>query len=267
MAKLSEIESFWNAQSCGEVYATGVSLEQQLRTQERARYELEPFIFDFAKFPEAAGKDVLEIGVGMGADHLQWARSRPRRLSGIDLTDRAVQFTSARLAAEGFAPGVKQGNAEALAFPDASFDIVYSYGVLHHSESPARAIDEVHRVLRAGGVARVMIYHKYSLVGFLLWLRYGLFKLNFVSLGKIYAQHLESPGTHAYSVREARRLFAKFSDVGIHRQLSVGDLMEGAAGQRHQGKLLNLARRIWPRWAIRRFFSSLGLFLLIEARK
>lgn len=267
MAKLSEIESFWNAQSCGEVYATGTSLEQQFRTQERARYELEPFIFDFAKFPEAGGKDVLEIGVGMGADHLQWARNGPRRLSGIDLTERAVQFTAARLVAEGFTPDVRQANAEVLPFAGESFDIVYSYGVLHHSENPARAVDEVHRVLRGGGVARIMMYHKYSIVGFLLWLRYGLFKFKFVSLGKIYAQHLESPGTHAYSLREVRKLFAKFSGMRVRTQLSIGDLMEGAAGQRHQGALLNLARRVWPRWAIKRFFSSFGLFLLIEARK
>jgi len=267
MAKLSDVEAFWNTQACGEVYAVGNSLTDKFRSQEEARYRLEPFIFDFAKFHEGTGKDVLEIGVGMGADHLQWANSRPRHLIGIDLSQRATQFTLERLKAAGFSPDLRQANAEQLPFGDDSFDLVYSYGVLHHSGHPERAIDEVHRVLRPGGIARIMIYHKYSIVGFMLWLRYGMFRMKLVSLAAIYSEHLESPGTHAYSTREARGLFRKFERVKMRIQLSEGDLLQGAAGQRHQGKMLEIARRLWPRWAIRRTLSRMGLFLLIEAQK
>ena len=95
----------------------------------------------------------------MGADHLEWARSSPRSLTGIDLTDRAIQFTQERLGFYSLYSDLRVADAENLPFSDNSFDIVYSYGVLHHSPDTAQAIREVHRVLRPGGSARIMIYH------------------------------------------------------------------------------------------------------------
>lgn len=264
MASIDEITTFWNRQSCGETYAVGESLLEKLQAQEEARYKLEPFIFDFAKFSEAQGSDVLEIGVGMGADHLQWARSHPRSLTGIDLTERSVKFTKARLEAAGLPAKVLIGNAEQLPFLNDSFDIIYSWGVLHHSENPKRAIQEVFRVLRPGGTARVMIYHKQSIVGLLLWLRYGA--LRDKSIAHVYANYLESPGTQAYSRSEARQLFSPFSKVSLSTKLSSGDLLLGHAGQRHQGRLLRIGRLLWPRLLVR-LFPNFGLFLLIEAKK
>jgi SAM-dependent methyltransferase len=160
------------------------------------------------------------------------------------------------------------GDAEALPYEDESFDLVYSFGVLHHSPDTPRAIAEVRRVLRPGGTARIMIYHRMSLTGLMLWLRYALLALRPLrSLDDIYAQHLESPGTKAYSVREARELFRGFSDVRIGVQLNHGDLLEGEAGQRHQGALLTLARKLWPRGIIRRMLPRLGLYLMIDATR
>jgi SAM-dependent methyltransferase len=172
------------------------------------------------------------------------------------------------LAAFGLASKLAVGDAENLDLPDESFDRVYSWGVLHHSPDPPRAISEVWRVLKDGGDARIMIYHKWSMVGLMLWLRYALLGFKpWVTLAEIYARYLESPGTKAYSVAEARRLFAAFSEVRIQTVLTHGDLLESGAGQRHQGGLLTLARRIWPRGLIRQFFPHAGLFMLIEARK
>jgi ubiquinone/menaquinone biosynthesis C-methylase UbiE len=116
--------------------------------------------------------DVLEVGVGMGADHLEWARHMPRSLSGIDLTERAIAHTATRLALYGLRSDLRVADAEKLPFRDASFDLVYSWGVLHHSPDTPRAVREVLRVLRPGGLARVMIYHAHSMVGYMLWLRY-----------------------------------------------------------------------------------------------
>ena len=116
-------------------------------------------------------KDVLEVGVGMGSDHVRWARSRPRRLAGIDLTPRAVKWTQRRLEAEDLGSDLQIADAENLPFPDTSFDIVYSWGLLHHTPDTAAAFREVHRVLRPGGKARVMIYHSRSMVGAILWTR------------------------------------------------------------------------------------------------
>ncbi len=264
----ADVQAFWEAASCGEVYADGSSLQEQLAEQARTRYALEPFIPAFAGFQDGQGSDVLEIAVGMGADHLRWAQARPRRLVGIDLTRRAIAFTRERLELAGVSSRLSVADAERLPFPDGSFDIVYAWGALHHSPDTGRAVEEVYRVLRPGGKARVMIYHKWSIVGALLWLRYALLRGRpWTGLGPIYARRLESPGTKAYSRGQALRLFHDFRRTRLDVRLSSGDLLEGAAGQRHGGWLLSLARALWPRPLIRRFFRGSGLFLLISAEK
>jgi SAM-dependent methyltransferase len=263
-----QVRDFWDQASCGEVYAQGGTLREQLEGQAAMRYRLEPYIAAFARFGEGAGRDVLEIGVGMGADHLEWARARPRRLAGLDYSARAVEFTRVRLGLYGLTPRVLVGDAENLPFPEASFDLVYSWGVLHHSPDTARAVAEARRVLRPGGRARIMIYHRHSVVGYLLWLRYGLLAGRpGRPLADIYARHLESPGTQAFPAEQARAMFDGFWQVSLRVELSCGDLLEGAAGQRHSGPLLAAARRLWPRAILRRTMRRHGLFLLIEAVK
>ena len=267
-AAKSAVADFWEQASCGEVYATGDDARAYYESHARARYELEPFIFEFAGFAAGAGRDVLEIGVGMGADHLEWAKSKPRSLSGVDLTTRAVAFTRERLGLHGLESRLEVADAERLPFPDASFDIVYSWGVLHHSPDTPRAIAEVARVLRPGGVAKIMVYHRSSIVGYVLWLRYALLRGRpLTSLDAIYDRHLESPGTKAYSREQLPRLFRNFSSVRSAIALSPGDVMEGAAGQRHGGAALRLARAVWPRRLIRRFLGNHGLFLMVTATK
>jgi ubiquinone/menaquinone biosynthesis C-methylase UbiE len=265
-AKL-HVHDFWNEASCGEtLYLSGAD-KAGYSTQAQRRYELEPFILDFAQFEEAKGKKLLEIGVGLGADHQKFAEAGAD-LYGIDLTDRAVSHTRDRLACFGLTSSLDLGDAEQLAFEDETFDTVYSWGVLHHSPDTPKAITEVWRVLKQGGCARIMIYHKWSMVGLMLWTRYALLSMRpYTTLEAVYSRHLESPGTKAYSFGEASRMFAAFSTVSIRTILSHGDLLTSAAGQRHQGPLLTIARRIWPRWLIRRFFPNAGLCMMIEARK
>jgi SAM-dependent methyltransferase len=266
--ELQQVRDFWETAPCGEVYARGESPRERLEAQARARYALEPYIRGFARFEEARERDVLEIGVGMGADHLEWAHASPRSLSGIDLTGQAIVFTRERLGLYGLSSRLLVADAEHLPFRDSSFDLVYSWGVIHHSPDTPAAVREIARVLRPGGRARVMIYHGRSLVGLMLWLRYGLLaRRPGRSLDEIYARHLESPGTKAYSPARARELFAGFSDVQTTIELSPGDLLLGAVGQRHRGPLLDAARRLYPRWVARRFLSDCGLYLLIEARR
>lgn len=261
------VHEFWNEASCGEsLYLTNETREGY-DAQAEERYRLEPFILDFADFASTKGKKVLEIGVGLGSDHQRFAEAGAE-LSGIDLTERAVSHTSQRLSIFGLTSALNVGDAEMLDFPDDKFDVVYSYGVLHHSPNTPRCIDEVYRVLTAGGVAKIMIYHKWSMVGLMLWLRYALFSGRPLrSLRYIYANYLESPGTKAYSINEAHRLFSKFRDVKIQTLLTHGDLLESNAGQRHKGLFLSLARQIWPRSFVRRVLKNYGLCMLIEARK
>jgi SAM-dependent methyltransferase len=262
------VRAYWDAMSCGEIYAGAADEDTALAAAAAARYALEPYIRAFADFPSGAGRDVLEIGVGMGADHAEWAKAGPRSLTGVDLTPRSIGYARRHLSAQGLASRIELADAEALPFPDDSFDIVYSWGVLHHTPNTPLAIAEVHRVLRPGGCAKVMIYHSRSLTGYMLWLRYGLLAGKpFTRLSDIYAAHLESPGTKAYTVAEARSLFSAFADVRASVQLNHGDLLMGEVGQRHRGALLAAAKALWPRPLIRMLLRGHGLYLLIEARK
>jgi len=264
--ELAQVRDFWQAQSCGEVYAQGASLRERFEAQSRARYALEPYLRPFARFEDGRARDVLEIGVGMGADHLAWALEAPRRLVGVDLTPHAIEWTRGRLALHELPARLLVTDAERLPFRGGSFDLVYSWGVIHHSPDTRAALREIHRVLRPGGRVRVMIYQHRSLVGAMLWLRYALLAGRpWRSLRDVYARHLESPGTKAFTPGEVLSLFSDFTAVEMRSELSPGDLLLGAAGQRHRGIALELARRLYPRRLVRRLLAGRGLHLMIEA--
>ncbi len=113
-----------------------------------------------------------------------------------------------------------------------------------------------------------MVYHTHSMVGYTLRMRYALLAGRpRRTLADIYAQHLESPGTKAYTVDQARKLFARFSQVQVETVLTHGGLLSSAARQRHLRLLLTIARAVWPRWLIRTFLPGHGLFLLARETK
>ncbi len=267
MASKIDIAEFWNEAACGEeLYLSSLSADGFLQ-QAQIRYELEPYIIDFAGFADAKDKAVLEIGVGLGADHQRFAEAGAR-LSGIDLTPRAIEITRHRFREFGLVSELRVGDAEALSFPDGSFDLVYSWGVIHHSPNTQQAANEIFRVLRPGGECRVMIYHRHSLLGYMLWFRYGLLSGKPLrKLEDVYAKHLESPGTKAYTKNEVREMFSGFENLSVNVQLTHADLLSSPAGQRHMGWLLSTARRFWPRWALKRVCRRMGLFMLLKANK
>ena len=89
-----------------------------------------------------------------------------------------------------------------------------------------------------------MIYNKWSFIGLMLYIRYGLLRFKiFSSLDYLYANYLESFGTKAYTTENAQAMFSKFTSCNIETVLSHGDLLESSAGQRHRGFLLSLAKR------------------------
>lgn len=261
------VHDFWDAASCGERLYLASREREEYEAQSRIRYELEPWIPSFAGFDHSQGKRVLEIGVGLGADHQRFAEAGAL-LHGIDLTPRAIEHTRRRLDLHGLRSSLQTGDAENLHFPDDHFDHVYSWGVLHHTPDTPRAFREVLRVLRPGGTARIMIYHTWSLVGLMLWGRYGLLRLRpWTPMRTIYARHLESPGTKAYSKHQARALMNGFEQVRIRTVLTHGDLLTSEAGQRHRGRALRIAKRLWPRRLLRAIAPGAGLFMLIEGTK
>jgi SAM-dependent methyltransferase len=127
-------------------------------------------------FGELGGKDVLEIGVGHGT-HAQLLAPRCRLFVGIDLTTTATTMTAKRFAAFGLSGSLVQMDAERMALKDASFDYIWSWGVVHQSADTGRVLAEMNRVLRPGGRCTVMIYYRswwnYYVSGFLRWVFLG----------------------------------------------------------------------------------------------
>ena len=199
------VKKFWDEWSCGEKKLLESTDRIGYLKQSVYRYALEPIIESFAEFDKFSGMTILEIGVGLGAVHQRYAES-DALLSGIDLTKRAIEHTRNRLNYFGLESDLRVGDAENIDFPDNTFDLVYSWGVIHHSPNTAKVASEIFRILKPGGQAKIMIYHKWSIVGFMLWFRYGFLALKpRLSLADVYSQQLESPGTKPIQLKKDTR--------------------------------------------------------------
>ena len=229
-----EVRAHWEEDPCGAKLAQAEPGTREFYEEvERTRYELEPFIPAFAEFARWRDKDVLEVGVGLGTDFVGFARAGAR-LRGVDLTDAAVELVHRRLELEGRSAEVRRADAESLPFEDESFDLVYSWGVIHHTPNTRGALDEIRRVLRPGGEARVMLYSRRSWVALGVWLRYGVARGRpWRSWRDLLAHHMESPGTKAYTQTELESLFSGFADVRYTRWITPYD-------RRVSGPLANL---------------------------
>jgi ubiquinone/menaquinone biosynthesis C-methylase UbiE len=158
----TRVHDFWQANPCGTKFAQGeIGSREFFDAVERHRYETESHIREVVGFDGWRGRDVLEVGCGLGTDGINFARAGAA-YTGIDLTEASIELVRRRFEIEGLNADLKVADAESLPFTDASFDLVYSHGVLHHTPDTERAIDELYRVLRPGGVAMVMLYHKNS---------------------------------------------------------------------------------------------------------
>ena len=257
----SSVTNFWNAEPCG---TRCLGDQSNFEAQAAERYRLEPYIPEFAQFSCSKGLKVLEIGVGMGADYAEWLKAGAIA-KGVDLSSESIARARARCEAARLPHDLRVADAEDLPFPDESFDLVYSYGVMHHSPNTAACIDEAWRVLKASGKARIMLYHHASVTGIMLWLRYGMWRGQ--SIRQCVYQSLESPGTKTFTLDEVRSLMHRFQDVKIRQVFSPGDLLENKPSSRFQGWLYRLAWKAFPRKLVRVIAPNLGLFLLIEAVK
>ena len=227
----------WGRDPCGAEY----DREHELGTREffdeieRHRYSeyaaWMPQLMGFENFRNAR---LLEVGCGMGTDLLQFSRGGARCV-GIDLTPRSIEISQHRFRLYG-ADGVFMiSDGEHLPFRSESFDVVYSNGVLHHTPDTAGAIREVHRVLRPGGTAKVMLYHRNSLNYWVeIVLRRGVLGAEFLRgrsgeeiMSRVieFSDHGATPLVKVYSRREARALFSLFKDVKVDvEQLTRAEL-------------------------------------------
>lgn len=137
-----------------------------------------------------------------------------------------------------------------MPFEDNSFDLVYSWGVIHHAEHPDRIINEIKRVLKPGGLFIGMMYGRRSLVAFKLWIKHGLFQAKPLRSWKdIIWNHMESVGTKAYTVAELKHLFASFSIFMASPIITPYD------------------KKCWPSFLNQFFPDKWGWFIAFEAIK
>ncbi|MGH2967384.1 MAG: class I SAM-dependent methyltransferase [Gemmatimonadales bacterium] len=207
---LSAVRQFWEAHVNNEYYAPGhdrgsASYFEQI---ERRRYRWHYHLVElFASLRGSRGR-LLEVGCGMGLDSVQLARCG-FSVTALDLTEVAVGLARQFAEYRGVSVDFLVGNAEQLEFPDNSFDAVYSFGVLHHTPDIQRAVAEVHRVLRPGGAAYVMLYHRRSIV----YAVHRLLRLPFESPRDLKD---ECPVVQTFTKDAAQRLFRDFASLSVH---------------------------------------------------
>lgn len=241
------VRAFWEKEPCGTgqtiVGGTTPGTREWYEAVEEYRYQMEPFIHSIAQFTRYHGKKLLEVGVGAGTDHLQWARAGAI-CHGVDLTAAAIETTRRRLELYGQRSELKHIDAETLPYPDATFDVVYSWGVIHHSECPEAIIAEIHRVLRPGGRFIGMMYGRHSVVTLKLWFRHALLRARpWRSFSDVIWHHMESIGTKAYTRNELARMMSAFRDVELIPTICHYD-------------------RIWlPRWLTQFFPDNWGWYI------
>ncbi len=248
-----QVRAYWEKEPCGTDDGIVGKLEPLSREWferiEAHRYAVEPFIHSAAQFTRHHGKTLLEVGVGAGTDHLQWARAGCV-CHGVDLTEAAIETTRARLQLYGLRSALQRIDAETLPYPDAAFDLVYSWGVIHHSEDPARIIAEIRRVLKPGGRFIGMVYGRHSPAVFKLWVRHGLLRGRpWRSFADIVWTHVESVGTKAYTPGEVQALLAAFSSCAVRPIMTTYDLTS------------------WPAWIGRLFPQRWGWFITFDAAR
>jgi ubiquinone/menaquinone biosynthesis C-methylase UbiE len=267
----AQVKTHWEREVCGARYGDDRTDRRHYFAEiEQRRYGLDYMLKDFARFDESAGKRVLEVGLGVGTDFVQWIRAGAVA-TGRDLTEAAVMVTKEQVALVGGTADVAVGDAEALDAPDESFDIYYSWGVLHHTPNTERAFAEAARVLKPGGSFRIMLYHYHSVSAALVWLAQGPLHGRMVGLRGAYAAAMESPGTQLFSRTEARQLAERYfraESVKIETFLGAGDLLNHRLSARYSSPMWRVMQAIYPSWLVKHVLGHrFGTVLTLEATK
>ncbi len=225
----------------------------------------QPWLPEVVPFHEMAGKRVLEIGFGPGYDTLKFMQA-DAIYSGIDITLENVDRTKKHLGFFGYIPNVQQADAENLPFPDASFDVVYSNGVLHHVPDMKKAFREARRVLKPGGEFIILLYNRLSVFyagAILVHFASGRFRRETLAQrrSKIESSAANAaPLVNVYSKREITEILADqgFSTRSIAVRKCTPDDLPGGS------KLIAMYRKI-PQFVYDALGKSAGWYLIVRA--
>jgi ubiquinone/menaquinone biosynthesis C-methylase UbiE len=214
---IERVREFWNARPCNIRHSKkDVGSREYFDEVEKRKYFVEPHIPQFAEFPKWKGKKVLEIGCGIGTDTINFARAGAK-VTVIELSDKSMSVAKQRAEVFGLADQIEfhQGNAEQLpqVVQPQRFDLVYSFGVIHHSPHPETIVRHIReKYLAEDGELRLMVYSKVSYKLFWIMKEEGVWDMG--RLDELIARNSEAqsgcPVTWSYTFEEARRLLEGF---------------------------------------------------------
>lgn len=218
---LERVHEFWDRRPCNIRHSTKpVGTLEYFEAVERRKYLVEPHIPEFAQFPRWKGKKVLELGCGIGTDSVNFARNGAH-LTAVDLSERSLEICRQRFQVYGLSADFYCGNIEDLGsfLPAQHFDLIYSFGVIHHTPNPDRVLEWIQKFCSSDTEVRVMLYSKWSWKVLWILMTYGhgrVWKLQ--DLVRTYSEAQSGcPVTYYYSFREIAQLFDGFKVESIRK--------------------------------------------------
>lgn len=164
LPSIETVAEYWNRRPCNFRHSTAeVGSRQYFDEVEQRKYFIEPHIPGFAQHARWRGRRVLEVGCGLGTDAVNFARAGAD-YTGVDLSEASLALARRRFEVFGLTGRFFVANGEEVAshLPDETFDLVYSFGVIHHTPHPAEVVRQIRRLVRDDGEFRLMLYAKES---------------------------------------------------------------------------------------------------------
>jgi len=211
---MDQVEAFWNARPCNIRHSRReVGSREYFDDVEARKYFVEPHIPPFAQFERWKDKKVLEVGCGIGTDTISFARAGAK-VTAIDYSEESLDIARRRAEVYGLEIDFYKANAEEISrlVPVADYDLVYSFGVIHHTPSPRQAISEIRKYMGPNSELKMMVYHRYSWKTFWILMTYG--RGAFWKADELIAQYSEAqtgcPITYSYTKKSIEELLEGF---------------------------------------------------------
>lgn len=206
---LEKVKKYWNDRPCNIRHSNKpVGTMDYFEEVQNKRYFVEPHILEFADFEHCNGKKVLEIGCGIGTDTILFLKNGAK-VTAIDLSKESLKITKSRVALYGYDANVIFANVEKLSeyLDIQKFDIIYSFGVLHHTPNPLDAFKEILRFMDEKTEFRFMVYHKGAFKVFQILEQYDY---DYKNVDTLIAKHSEAqegcPVTYSYTPDDLSRI-------------------------------------------------------------
>ncbi len=216
---IDQVRDYWDARPCNIRHSLKpVGTREYFKEVEARKYLVEPHIPRFADFPRWRGKKVLEIGCGIGTDTINFARAGAQ-VTAVDLSGESLEVARQRAQVFGVPVQFYQADAEELTqvVPVERYDLVYSFGVVHHTPNPERAIAQMSRYLDRDGILKLMVYHRHSWKVFWILMTFGWGA--FWRLDELVARSSEAqtgcPVTYTYTRKTIHDLVSEFQILDL----------------------------------------------------